>query len=226
MRRPPTAALLAPVLLALLAGGLAAEGVDAQPTLTVDASAGPSLTRLGASGAVEVIGFPIPVGEVEFPTSVGVDARLRVGLSGPAWGARLGVGYLGASDVFDGASVLGQRSVDVAFLVASAEATVRRPLANGGEAVLGVGPELRSTVGKSEGLLAALGDVQESHLAVGVSVGTRFRMGGLVLGPEARAGLALTPLSDDEVSVLGGRIRLAGAFRFNHASVSLTVGTE
>lgn len=207
---------------------LLATAATAQPTLEADASVGPSLTTLGASGAVEAVGLEIPVGRVDFPTSVGLDARVRVGLRGPVWGARLGAGYLSASDVFDGASIVGREGVDVAFVLTSAEVTARQPLGSG-EAVLGVGPELRVVLDEgdaTEGLLSVLGDVRRSHVAVGGSLGARFRVPGLVLGPELRAGLALTPISDDQIEAFGGALRLRGDFRLDHVSLSLTVGVD
>ena len=197
----------------------------AQLAVTADASAGPSLTTLGASGTVEVASVPIPLGRVDFPTSVGVDARARLDVHGPVWGGRVGVGYLSASDVFDGASIFEQEGVDVAFVLASGELTVRQPYGPG-EVVLG--PEVRVLLdeGSAErGLLRYLGDVRQSHVALGASVGARFDVGGVLLGPELRGGLALTPLSDDRVEVLGGTVRLGGDFRFDHVSLSLTVAT-
>ena len=207
---------------------LLAAPVHAQITVGVDASAGPSLTSLGASGTVEAAGVPVPLGRVDFRTSVGLDARVRLDVHGPTWGARIGAGTLSASDVFDGASLFEQRSVDVAFALASVEATYRQPYGSA-EVVAGLGPEVRVVLGEGterEGLLSVLGDVRRSHLAVGGSLGARFDLGGVVLGPELRAGAALTPFSDDEVEVLGGAVRLAGAFRFDHVSLSLTVGAE
>ena len=59
---------------------------------------------------------------------------------------------------------------------------------------------------------------------MGASLGARFDVGGVTLGPEVRGGLALTPLSDDDVTVLGGTVRLSGDFRFNHVSLGLTLG--
>ena len=216
---------VAAVLVALAALAVPAR---AQIALGGDVSVGPSLTTLGASGAVEVSGLSIPVGRVDFPTSVGIDARTRIEAHGRTWGARLGAGYLSASDVFDGASIFRQEGIDVAFALASAEVTVRQPY-RGGTAVLGLGPELRVILDEGsaeEGLLRFLGDVRQSHVAVGGSLGARFVVSGLVVGPELRAGLSLTPLSDDRVDVLGGALRLAGDFRFDHVSLSLTVGVE
>ena len=213
------------VLAALL---LLAPAAHAQITVGGDVSAGPSLTTIGASGRVEAAGLPVPLGRVDFPTAIGLDARARLDVHGPVWGGRVGVGYLSASDVFDGASVLDQRSVDVAFALASAEVTYRQPYGRA-EVVAGLGPEVRVVLDEgstTEGLLGLLGDVRQSHLALGASLGARVRAGGLVLGPELRGGLALTPLSDDRVDLLGGALRLAGDFRFNHASLSLTVGVE
>ena len=213
------------VLAALL---LLAPSAHAQITVGGDVSAGPSLTTIGASGRVEAAGLPVPLGRVDFPTAIGLDARARLDVHGPVWGGRVGVGYLSASDVFDGASVLDQRSVDVAFALASAEVTYRQPYGRA-EVVAGLGPEVRVVLDEgstTEGLLGLLGDVRQSHLALGASLGARVRAGGLVLGPELRGGLALTPLSDDRVDLLGGALRLAGDFRFNHASLSLTVGVE
>ena len=198
----------------------------AQLAVGVDASVGPSLTTLGASGTVEAAGVPIPLGRVDFPTSVGVDARVRADVHGRAWGGRVGVGYLSASNVLDGASLFGQRSVDVAFAVASGEITYRSPY-RGAEVVVGLGPEVRVVLDQGSpdaGLRRLLGDVRESHLAVGASLGARFDVGGVTVGPEIRGGLALTPLSDDDVTAFGGTVRLAGDFRFNHVSLGLTVG--
>ncbi len=214
------------VALAVALAGSASAQID----VAFDASVGPSLTTVGASGQVEAVGVPISLGRVDFPTAVGVDARARVSVWGRLFGARVGAGYLGASDVFDGASLLNQAGIDVRFALASVEATLRQPLggaAAGGVLVAGLGPELRVLLNETaadRGLLQYLGDVRESHVALGGSVGARFRVGGVVLGPELRGGVALTPFSDDEVEVLGGRVRLDGAFRFDHASVSLTVG--
>ena len=223
---------VAPLAVALAL--LIARPAAAQLAVEFDVSAGPSLTALGASGSVEAAGIPVPLGRVDFPTSVGIDARVRAGVHGPAWGGRVGVGLLTASDVFDGASLLtlasptlgDLRSVDVAFVVASGEVTYRVPY-RGAEVVAGLGPEVRVVIDQGDpdaGLRRLLGDVRQSHLAVGASLGARFDVGGLALGPEVRGGLALTPLSDDEVTVLGGRVRLAGDFRFNHVSLGLTVG--
>ena len=215
-----------PLLLALVLAAPAA----AQLSITADASVGPSLTTLGASGTVEALGVPLPLGDVEFPTSVGIDARARVEAHGQTVGARLGVGYLSASDVFDGASLFRQQGVDVAFVLASAEVTLRQPVAVGSAgavAVLGIGPEVRVVLDDDagpEGLTALLGDVRESHVAIGASLGVPFRLGGVRVGPEVRGGYALTPFSDDRVDVLGGAVRLAGDFRFHHVSFSLTVG--
>lgn len=218
MRRAP---LL--VLLAVLAAP-----AHAQLVVGGDVSVGPSLTTLGASGTVEAAGLPIPLGRVDFPTSVGLDARVRLEVHGQTWGARLGAGTLSASDVFDGASIVGQEGVDVAFAVASAEVTFRQPYGPG-VAVVGLGPELRVVLDEGtaeEGLLRFLGDVRQSHVAVGASLGGRFAVGGLVLGPELRGGLALTPFSDDRVEAFGGVLRLGGDFRFDHVSISLTLGVE
>ena len=209
---------------ALLA--VSAPAALAQLSVGVDASVGPSLTTLGASGTVEAAGVPIPLGRVDFPTSVGIDARVRADVHGRRWGGRVGVGYLSASDVLDGASLFGQRSVDVAFAVASGELTYRQPY-GGAEVVVGLGPELRVVLDQGDpdaGLRRLLGDVRESHLAVGASLGARFDLGGVTVGPEVRGGLALTPLSDDAVTAFGGTVRLAGDFRFNHVSLGLTVG--
>ena len=216
----------------LLAAGLAAAlaaPAAAQIAVAVDVSVGPSLTTVGASGTVEAVGVPLSLGRVDFPTAVGVDARARVSVWGRALGARFGAGYLSASDVFDGASLFNQDGIDVRFAAASAEVALRRPLGRGlgGTLVLGLGPEVRVLLGEGSaerGLTQYLGDVRESHLAVGASVGAQFRVGGVVVGPEVRGGAALTPFSDDEVEALGGRVRLDGAFRFDHVSVSLTVG--
>ena len=216
-----------PLLVCLLAA-LTASTASAQLRVGGDLSVGPSLTTLGSSGRIEAGGIPIPLGRVDFPTSIGIDARARLDLHGDTWGGRLGVGYLSASDVFDGASLFQQEGVDVAFALASGEVTYRRP-ALGGEAVVGVGPELRVVLDEGStttGLLGLLGDVRQSHLAVGGSASVQFRVAGLRLGPEVRGGLALTPLSDDRVDVLGGSVRLGGDFRFNHVSLGLVVGLE
>ena len=214
--------------LALCLAAVLAAPAQAQLTVTGDVSAGPSLTTLGASGTVEAAGLPIPLGRVDVPASVGVDARARVDVHGPTWGGRVGVGYLSASDVFDGAGLFRQQGVDLAFAVASAEVTARRPVGPG-VVVVGLGPELRVVLdegSEAEGLLALLGDVRQSHVAVGGSVGGRFVVGGLVLGPEVRGGLSLTPFSDDRVEAFGGVVRLAGDFRFDHVSVGLTLAVE
>ena len=215
-----------------LLAALLALPVSAQISVGANVSAGPSLTTLGASGTVEAAGVPIPLGRVDFPTSVGVDARVRVDVHGETWGGRVGAGYLSASDVFDGASFFDQRSVDLAFAVASGEVTYRQPY-RGAEVVVGVGPELRVVLNEDDprdDLLSLLGDVRRSHLALGGSVGARFVVGGVALAPELRGGYALTPLSDDTIfaDVIPGvdtSVRLAGDFRFNHVSLSLTVGT-
>ena len=215
-----------PALLVLLSAT-----ASAQITVGGDVSVGPSLTALGASGTIEAVGVPLPLGRVDFPTSVGVDARARLEVGGPTWGGRLGVGYLGASDIFDGASIfdrfgLDETGVDVAFALASLEATYRRAYGPG-VVVVGLGPEVRVVLDEGaerEGLLGLLGDVRTSHLAVGASLGLEVDVGGVRLGPEVRGGLGLTPFSDDEVQVFGGRVRLGGDFRFNHVSVGLTVG--
>ena len=113
-------------------------------------------------------------------------------------------------------------------MLASAEVTYRQPYGRA-EVAAGLGPEARVVLDEgstTEGLLGLLGDVRQSHLAVGASVGARFRVGGVVRGPELRGGLALTPLSDDRVDVLDGAVRLSGDFRFAHVSLGLTVGVE
>ncbi len=210
-----------------VAFAIVAVSARAQITVGADLSAGPSLTSLGASGTVAAAGVPIPLSRVDFATSVGIDARVRVDVRGPVWGGRVGAGYLSASDVFDGASLFSQRSVDLEFAVVSGEVTYRQP-AGGAELVVGIGPELRVVLDEGsprEGLLAVLGDVNRNHLALGGSVGARFDLGGVSLAPELRGGLSLTPFSDDSVSALGGAVRLSGDFRFNHVSLSLTVGT-
>ena len=197
----------------------------AQITVAVDASVGPSLSVIGASGTVQAQGIPIPLGRVEFPTAVGIDARLRADVHGRTWGGRVGVGYLGANDVFDGVAVFIDDGVDVAFVVASGEVTYRQPY-GAGTVVAGLGPEVRVILDEGSadrGLLRLLGDVRQSHVAVGGSLGIRFPVGAVVLGPEIRGGLALTPLSDDRVEAFGGAIRLDGDFRFDHVSISLTV---
>ncbi len=200
----------------------------AQITVGGDASVGPSLTTLGATGTVEAAGVPVPLDRVDFPTAVGLDARVRLHLHGPTWGARLGAGTLSASDVFDGASLFDQEGVDVAFALASAEVTVRQPTRLG-DVVVGLGPEVRVILdeGSAErGLLRHLGDVRQSHLALGGSVALPLDVGGVTVGPELRAGLALTPFSDDEVEAFGSALRLTGDFRFDHVSVSVTLGVE
>ena len=215
-----------------LLAALLALPASAQITVGADVSVGPSLTTLGASGTVEAAGVPIPLGRVDFPTSVGVDARARVEVHNGTWGARVGAGLLSASDVFDGASFFDRRSVDLAFAVASGELTYRQPYGPA-EVVVGVGPEVRAVLDEDDprgDLLSLLGDVRRSHLALGGSVGARFDLGGVTLAPELRGGYALTPLSDDTVfaDVIPGvdtSVRLAGDFRFNHVSLSLTVGT-
>ena len=196
----------------------------AQVAVGADVSVGPSATALASRGVVRAGGLDLPLGEVSFATSVGVDARARVSVSGPVVGARLGVGYLSASDVFDGASVFNQRGLDLRFALASAEVTVRQPVA-GGAVVVGVGPEVRALLGGGDGGLGRyLGDAREGHAALGASVGGRFAVGGVVLGPEVRAGLALTPFSGGALRVLGGAVELDGAFRFDHLSAGVTVG--
>ena len=205
---------------------LAALPARAQLAVGADVSLGPSLTSIGASATVEAAGVPLPLGRVDLPAAVGIDARVRLEVYGPRLGGRVGVGYLSASDVFDGASLVGQQSVDVAFAVASGEATYRQPL-GGGLLVVRLGPEVRVLLDEGspqEGLLRFVGDVRRSHLALGASVGGQWDVGGLALGPELRGGLALTPFTDDAASALDGRLRLAGEFRFNHASLGLTVG--
>ena len=214
--------------IALLAGLLLAAPAAAQVTVGGDLSVGPSLTTLGASGTVEAGGVPLPLLQVDFPTSIGIDARGRVDVHGRTWGARLGAGYLSASDVFDGASLFQQRSIDIAFVLTSAEATYRQ-LVGAAEVVAGVGPELRVVLDEgttTTGLLGLLGDVRQSHAAIGGSLSARFAVGGVRLGPELRGGLAITPLSDDRLDVLGGTVRLGGDFRFNHVSLGLVVGLE
>lgn len=204
-----------------------AASASAQISVGADLSVGPSLTALGASGEITAQGIPIPLGRVDFPTSVGIDARVRLDVHGPVWGGRVGAGYLSASDVFDGATLFDQRSVDVEFVLASGEVTFRQPY-GGAELVVGIGPEVRVVLDEGserEGLLSLLGDVERSHLALGGSVAARFDLGGLSLAPELRGGLSLTPFSDDAVSAFGGAVRLGGDFRFNHVSLSLTVGT-
>lgn len=198
----------------------------AQIAVGADVSVGPSVTALASRGVVRAGGLDIPLGEVSFPTSVGIDARARVSVSGPVVGARFGAGYLSASNVFDGASLFNERGLDLQFALASAEVTVRQPL-RGGVVVAGVGPEVRVILdegGPERGLTRYLGDVRQSHLALGASVGGRFAVGGVTLGPELRGGLALGPFSDGTVRVLGGAVELDGAFRFDHLSASLTVG--
>ncbi|MDT7855019.1 hypothetical protein RQM47_00015 [Rubrivirga sp. S365] len=207
---------------ALLALALAAPP-RAQIAVGADVSVGPSVTALGTRGVVRAGGVALPLGEVSFPTSVGVDARVRVEVRGPSLGGRFGVGYLSASDVFDGASLLNQRGLDLQFLLASAELTLRQPF-QGGTLLVGVGPEARALVGGGGGLTRYLGDVRDGHLALGASVGARFAVGGVVVGPEVRAGLALTPFSDGTITALGGAVELDGSFRFDHLSASVTVG--
>ncbi|MGB3543836.1 MAG: hypothetical protein WBA11_13030 [Rubrivirga sp.] len=203
-----------------------ATAASAQITVGGDVSVGPSLTTLGASGTIEAAGIPVPIGTVEFPTSIGLDARARLEVRGETWGGRVGVGYLSASDIFDGAAILGQTSVDIAFALASGEVTVRQPYGPG-VLVAGVGPEVRVVLeegSEREGLLGLLGDVRRSHLAVGASLGLEVETGGVKLRPEVRGGLSLTPFSDDQIEVFGGNVQLGGDFRFNHVSASLTVG--
>ena len=196
----------------------------AQIAVGGDVSVGPSVTALGTRGVARVGGVNVPLGEVSFATSVGVDARARVSVSGPVVGGRFGAGYLSASDVFDGASLLNQRGLDLRFALASVELTVRQPV-RGGALVAGVGPEVRVLLGGGEGgLTRYLGDVRESHLALGASVGGRFTLGGVAVGPELRGGLALSPFSDGTLRALGGAVELDGSFRFDHLSASVTVG--
>ena len=214
--------------IALFAGLLLAAPAAAQITVGGDLSVGPSLTTLGASGTLEAGGVPIPLARVDFPTSVGVDARARLEGHGRTWGARLGAGYLSASDVFDGASLFRQEGVDIAFALASAELTYRQPVGTA-EVVAGVGPELRVVLDEgttTTGLLGVLGDVRQNHLAIGGSLSARFALAGVRLGPEVRGGLALTPLSDDRLDAFGGTVRLGGDIRFNHVSLGLVVGSE
>ena len=197
----------------------------AQVAVGADVSVGPSVTALGTRGVVRVGGLDLPLGEVSFPTAVGVDARVRAEVRGRTLGARVGVGYLSASDVFDGASLFNQDGLDLRFLLASAEATVRLPLRRAGVVTAGVGPEVRVLLdGDGDGLVRYLGDVRESHVALGASVGARFVVGGVTIGPEVRGGLALSPFSDGTLSVFGGRVQLDGSFRFDHLSASVTVG--
>ena len=198
----------------------------AQVAVGADVSVGPSVTALASRGVVRAGGVDLPLGEVSFATSVGVDARARVSVGGPVLGGRFGAGYLSASDVFDGASLFNQRGLDLQFALASAEVTVRQPI-RGGVVVAGVGPEVRVLLnegGPERGLTRYLGDVRQSHVALGASVGARFAVGGVVLGPELRGGLALSPFSDGTLSALGGAVELDGSFRFDHLSASLTVG--
>lgn len=217
------------LLLLALAAALAAPA-GAQIVVIGDVSVGPSLTTVGASGSVRAAGVPIPLGRVDFPTAVGVDARARLEVSTGTFGGRVGAGYLGASDVFDGASLFNQEGIDVQFAVASAEVTFRQPLDRrlpGAVLVVGAGPEVRALLnegGAERGLLRYLGDVRRSHLALGVSAAARFRVGGVTVGPEVRGGVSLTPFSDDRIEALGGAVELDGAFRFDHLSASLTVG--
>ena len=203
-------------------------GARAQVSVGADVSVGPSVTALASRGVVRAGALDVPLGEVSFPTSVGLDARARVSVSGPVVGGRFGAGYLSASDVFDGASLFNRRGLDLRFALASAELTVRQPLGGalrGGAVVAGVGPELRVLLdGEDTGLGRYLGDVREGHLALGASVGARFRLGGVEVGPEVRGGLALTSFSDGTLSALGGAVELDGAFRFDHLSASVTVG--
>ena len=214
-------------LLVLLALPAAAAS---QIRIVADVSAGPSLSFLGAGGEVTVQGVPLPVGSVEYPAAVGIDARARLGVWSGPWGVRLGAGYLSASDVFDGASLLNQDGVTLQFAVATLDVAVAQPVEAFGvpaELVLGVGPELRALVSErspGSGLLRYLGDVREGHVAVGASVALLVPVGaGVALGPELRGGYALGPFSDDTLEVLGGVARLDGAFRFHHLSGGLTV---
>ena len=216
------------LVLGALAVALAAPP-RAQIVVGADVSVGPSVTSLGSRGVARVGGVEVPLGEVTFPTAVGVDARARVEVRGETFGGRLGAGYLSASDVFDGASLFNQDGLDLQFAVASAEGTYRQPLRGGGVLVVGLGPELRALLNEGsaeQGLTRYLGDVRQSHVALGASVGARFAVGGVVLGPEVRGGLALTSFSDGTLDVLGGRVQLDGSFRFDHLSASLTVGLE
>lgn len=214
-------------LLLILATALPAR---AQLVLVTDVSGGPSLSILGTGGDLTVQGIPIPLGRVEYPTSVGLDARARLAVRSGAWGARLGAGYLSAADVFDGASLFNQQGVTLQFAVASLEATYAAQVVAYGvpaELVVGLGPELRALVSErspESGLLRYLGDIREGHVAVGASVALLVPVGaGIRLGPEVRGGYALTPFSDDTLEIAGGAVRLDGDFRFNHASAGLTV---
>ena len=125
--------------LAALLVGLAAPP-RAQIAVGADVSVGPSVTSLGSRGVVRAGGVALPLGEVSFPTSLGLDARARVEVRGATYGGRVGVGYLSASDVFDGASLLNQEGIDLRFVVASAEGTYRQPLQRGGVLVVGSAP--------------------------------------------------------------------------------------
>lgn len=202
----------------------------AQIRLVADVSAGPSLSFLGAGGEATVRGVPLPVGSVEYPAAVGVDARARLGVWSGPWGVRLGAGYLSASDVFDGASLLNQEGVTLQFAVTTLEIATVQPIEVGGvvaDLVVGVGPELRALVSErspGSGLLRYLGDIRQGHVAVGGSLALLIPVGaGVRMGPEVRGGYALTPFSDDTLEILGGAVRLDGDFRFHHISGGLTV---
>lgn len=215
-------------LVLVLAAGPAAH---AQLTLATDVSGGPSLSVVGTGGDLTVEGVPVPLGRVDYPTSVGLDARVRLAVRNGAWGARLGAGYLSAADVFDGASLFNQEGVTLQFAVATLEATYTTPVAAYGrpaDLVVAVGPELRALVSErspGSGLLRYLGDIRQGHVAAGASVALLVPVGaGVRLGPEVRGGYALSPFSDDTLEIAGGAVRLDGDFRFHHVSAGLTVG--
>ena len=209
---------------------LAAPAASAQLVVTADVSGGPSLSVLGTGGDLTIEGVPVPLGRVEYPTSVGVDVRARVAVRSGVWGARLGAGYLSAADVFDGASLFNQEGVTLQFAVATLEATYSAPVVAYGvpaELVVGLGPELRALVSErspESGLLRYLGDIRQGHVAVGASVALLVPVGaGVRLGPEVRGGYALSAFSDDTLEIAGGAVRLDGDFRFHHISGGLTV---
>ena len=216
--------------LALAAVWLAAPGARAQLAVSAELSGGPSLSVLGAGGEVTLQGVPVPLGRVDYPAAVGLDLRARLAVRSGALGVRIGAGYLSASDVFDGASLLNQEGLTLQFAVATLELTAAQAVRVAGrpaELVVGAGPELRALVSERSpggGLLRYLGDVRQGHVAVGASVAVLVPVGaGVRLGPELRGGYALSPFSDDTIEVLGGAARLGGDFRFHHASAGLTV---
>lgn len=217
-------------LLVGLAAGLGTPRATAQLVVSADLSGGPSLSVLGAGGDVTVQGVPVPLGRVEYPAAVGLDLRARLGVRSGPWGLRVGAGFLSASDVFDGASLLNQEGLALQFAVATLELTATQPVEAMGvpaELVVGIGPELRALVSErspGSGLLRYLGDIRQGHVAVGASVALLVPVGvGVRVGPELRGGYALSPFSDDTLELLGGLARLDGDFRFHHVSGGLTV---